>query len=226
MALVDSWPTPFEEFRLAIETWEGTWEDSPYDSGNYAHGWDGSVRLVGTMRGVTPDAYAAYLKVDPATITAEQMQSEVTLDVAADIAVADYYRAPGFALLTWSPLVDVSVDIGWGSGPVLAIRMLQSLVCTHVDGILGPQTRHAVNAYVEAHGPAAACVGLAQRRIEFYMSISEPGTQNARFRQGWLNRADWFLPSNPVWWDRWKGWTMTVPVASKKPAGLHLTRAA
>ncbi|HKM62096.1 MAG TPA: putative peptidoglycan-binding domain-containing protein [Acidisphaera sp.] len=215
------WPTPHDSFSAAILTWEGTLEDDPNDAGNYAHGWDGSVRLVGTMRGVTPDTYASYLKIDPATLTAARMQSEISADVAANIELRLYYVDPGFSILTWSPLVAAAVDLGWGSGPMLAIRVLQSLAGAMVDGVIGPQTRHAVDAYVEANDIAAACDAFADKRAAFYRAISQPGSQNARFRAGWLNRANWFRPSNPAWWTAWAGWTMPVPVASSfLPAGM------
>ena len=221
-----NWPTPHDSFRAAILVWEGTWQDDPNDAGNYAHGWDGSVQLTGTMRGVTPDVYARYLGIDPATLTPAQMQAEITADVAANIASALFYVAPGFATLTWSPLVAAAVDFGWGSGPMVAIRILQTLVGAYGDGIIGPQTRHAVDAYMEANEIAAACDAFAEERIAFYNAISEPGSQNARFRTGWINRANWFRASNPTWWSPWASWEMPSPVASAfRPSGMAVIHA-
>jgi lysozyme family protein len=218
------WPTPHDAFRTAILAWEGTWQDDPNDAGNYAHGWNGSVRLVGTMRGVTPDVYAAYCDIDPAAVTAERMQADITPDVAADVGQTLFYVDPGFAQLTWSPLIAAAMDIGWGSGPAVAIRMLQSLTGAAADGVIGPQTRYAVDAYLEAHDIAAACDALADRRAAFYVAISPPGSQNARFRTGWLSRANWFRGCNPAFWAPWAGWSLPTPVASSGPAGLEVAQ--
>ena len=109
---------------------------------------------------------------------------------------------------------------------MMAIQMLQSLTGAVADGIIGPPTRHAVDAYVEANDIGAACDALAAKRAAFYMAISEPGSQNARFRAGWLNRANWFRPSNLAWWSAWAGWTMPAPVASSfQPAGTAVMSA-
>lgn len=215
-----AYPTPIEAFQGAIARWEGGWQADPADSGNYAHCHDGTRRLVGTMRGVTPDVYAAFAGVDPCTLTAAGMQSTITLAVAAQIAVQGYYLAPRFQLLTWSPLVAIAVDIGWGSGPARAIRMVQQIVGATQDGGIGPQTATLLDHYLAAHDIAAACDQLTALRRDFYLSISQPGSPNARFRDGWLNRADWFLSTNPppCWWDAWRGWTPTAPAGSSRPA--------
>jgi len=212
-------PTPLLAFETAIDRWEGKWQDDPNDGGNYAHGHDGSTRLVGTMRGVTPDVYADYLGVDPATVTADDMQEKVTLEFAAKIAVDKFYVGPKFHLLTWSPLVAIAMDIGWGSGPARAIRMVQELIGAGVDGGIGPQTAAMFGHYLEAHDIAEACDRLTQARSDFYISISQPGSKNAKFRGGWLNRAKWYLSTNatPCWWDAWRDWTLPAPVGTSRP---------
>jgi lysozyme family protein len=214
-----SYPTPVEAFEAAIAKWEGLWEDDPSDAGNYAHCHDGTRKLIGTMRGVTPDVYADYFGMDPADVTAEDMQAKVTLEVAGQIAVKGFYLGPKFQLLTWSPLVAIAVDIGWGSGPARGIMMVQRLVGANPDGGIGPQTAALVDQYLVAHDIAAACDQLTQARVDFYMSISQAGTPNAKFRAGWINRADWYLSTNtsPCWWDAWAGWTMPVPAVTSRP---------
>ena len=219
---VPNGPLPQQSFRDAIEKWEAEWEDDSNDKGNYAHCWNGTTRLVGTMRGVTPDVYAKFRGVDPAAITAAAMRTEITLDVAAEIGVRMFYQQPGFCGLTWSPVVAIAVDVAWGSGVHLGVSMLQQVIGAVPDGNLGPQTGHALDASVEAHGADALCAAFVARRVAFYEKISAPGTTNARFRNGWMRRATWFSPANPAWWDPWRNWTMQDPVASKKPTGFPI----
>jgi lysozyme family protein len=190
------------------------------DSGNYAHCNDGTTKLIGTMRGVTPDVYAEYKGIDPCTLTAESMQEDITLDVAADIGAKQFYIGPRFNRLVWSPLVEIAVDIGWGSGPARGIKMLQAVIGAVVDGGVGPQTAEALESFLEAHDITAACEALTDARVQFYLDISMPGTKNAQFRTGWLRRANWYRTANADWWDQWKDWTLPTPAGSSKPVGL------
>ncbi|MBV9861873.1 MAG: hypothetical protein JO267_06970 [Alphaproteobacteria bacterium] len=192
-------PSPIQCFEAAITKWEGGWQDSPHDGGNYTPGG----KLVGTMRGVTVSTYAAYLGVSPETITPAQMQSGVTLAVAAEIYRRFYFEQPGFARLSWSPLAEIAADIGWGSGPAVGIHMLQRLVGTVPDGVIGAKTAAATAAFIMAAGLAKAADGLSAARAAFYVAISMPGSRNAPFRAGWLRRADWYTSGNPAWWPQW-----------------------
>ena len=63
-------PTPHDCLRDAILRWEGEWQADPNDSGNYAHCHDGTTKLIGTMRGVTPDVYAEFKGIDSCTLAA------------------------------------------------------------------------------------------------------------------------------------------------------------
>src|SRR2546428_14059840 len=101
-----AFPTPHDCIASAIQRWEGEWQASSSDSGNYAHCRDGSTLLIGTMRGVTPDVYAEYKGIDPCALTPQIMQDEITLDVAADVGSKLFYVGPRFDRLTWSPLVE------------------------------------------------------------------------------------------------------------------------
>lgn len=214
-----AYPTPKDAFALVIKTWEGEWSDHPNDSGNYVTLDDGTRRLVGTMRGVTASVFAAHRKISPESVTPAMMKKEVTLDLAASIFVDNYFRGGRMDRLPWSPFVEITADIAWGSGIGRAVRMMQETVGAHADGSIGPQTVEAVEGYLEATPIAEACDALADRRAAFYVAISQPGTKNAAFRKGWLNRANWARPSNSEWWSRWEGWTMPHPAGSSKPTG-------
>lgn len=215
-----SFPTPTDAFKLVIKTWEGEFTDNPADRGNWLQVPGGAARLVGTMRGVTAAAYCRFAKADPATLTADELKQAVTLDVAAKIFMVDYFQAPGLDHLTWSPLVEIVADIGWGSGTMTGIKMLQRQIGTDPDGRIGPQTAEALDLYLEQTPIEDACRAMVQARCDFYISISQPGTKNAQFRKGWLNRANWASPDNAAWWSRWPDWRMPFPAGSSKPTGI------
>lgn len=202
--------TPEQAFAVAIGRWEGLYSSNPADKGNWAHGRDGSVKLVGTMRGVTADAYAAYLGVDPASLTPEALREGVTAEVAGAIGVMRYYDGTGIDRLPWGRFAAIMADWEWGSWSV-SIRRTQALVRVTPDGVVGPATEAAVAAFLSAQGEAAACAALTAARKGFYAEIAAPGTPNNEFLGGWNNRADWFLPSAPPdpalggvsWWSLW-----------------------
>ena len=189
------YPSPADAISLVIKTWEGEWQDFPEDSGNYARCRDGTTKLVGTMRGITPMAYAKYLGIDACTLTPARLKREVTLDVATAIIMRDYFERFDLDTLVWSPVTDIATDVALMSGPGRAIRMLQTLIGATTDGAIGPQTREALELYLEATDIEYACNVFAELRIAFYHSISQPGTKNAKFRQGWVNRANWARPT-------------------------------
>lgn len=203
-------PTPHESLMDSISRWEGEWQAMPEDSGNWVDCPEGRL-LIGTMRGVTPAALAQHLGIDACSLTEAKMRETVTLELAAEIGLKGYYRGPGFDRLAWSPLVWLAVEIGWGSGPSRAVKMLQDLIGVPADGKIGPQTRAAYDRFIQGHEIGAAVDDLAQARRDFYLSISEPGSKNAKFRKGWLRRADYYTTTGngeePAWWPKWAGWT-------------------
>ena len=206
------YPTPRSWFRRHIERWEGAWQEHPADVGNYVRMPDGARRLIGTMRGVTPAAFARYRGIPAHDVTAEMLRTEVTLDVAAAIAVTFYYRLPRFHLLTTHPLVEIASDIGWGSGPARGVRMLQRQIGADVDGAIGPRTQDAYETFIAKADVEPAIVALTAARAAFYRRISDPQSHNPRhranhvFRNGWLRRANHFVPTNPRWWRNWTAW--------------------
>jgi lysozyme family protein len=214
-----AFPTPQDAIGLSIKTWEGEWQDSPADSGNYAHCADGTTRLIGTMRGVTPDVYAQFHGIDPCAVTVDRLKA-VTLKDAVEIAMKNFYVPAKFQMLTWSPLVDITFDACFMSGSGRGIKMLQECIGAGPDGGIGPQTAEALDIFLESNDIVDACNRLADIRSAFYVSISPPGSKNAQFQKGWINRCNWARPSDSdLWWSRWKGWVMPHPAGSSKATG-------
>ena len=182
---------------LVIARWEGEWQDDPADQGNWVKG-----RLIGTMRGVTPAAWAAYRGMDPEAVTVEQMKA-ITLEDAADIGMKFYYEGPRFDLLAWGPATAAVVDFGWGSGPGQAVKSMQRIVGTNPDGGLGPITAKAYNEWIEREGRERATERIRQMRRDFYNMICERNSTNLKFLRGWLNRSDWASSQNPQFAGLW-----------------------
>jgi lysozyme family protein len=215
-----AFPTPDQAIGLSIDTWEGLWQANPADRGNYAHCANGTTQLVGTMRGVTPDVYAEFHGIDPCAVTVAQLQA-VTLNDAVAIAMKNFYAPAKFQMLTWSPLVDITFDACFMSGTGQGVKMLQECIGAHPDGGIGPQTAEALDLFLESNDIEAACNKLADVRAAFYVGISPPGSKNAQFQKGWLNRCNWARPApNGAWWSRWVGWTMPHPAGSSKATGV------
>lgn len=204
-------PTPRQELARAIERWEGLYSDHPNDQGNYI-----GPKLVGTMRGVTGATLAAHRGIPPESVTAEMVKS-VTLEEAADIGEQRlYHGAFHIDTLPWGPTTAILLDWTWGSG-FWSIRALQRLLNIHVDGAIGPQTREAYVSWVSDLGWEATTRQLVDARRAFYLSISKPGTPNAVFREGWLNRCVWQSPANAEWWSSWTSNMPPLPVPYKSP---------
>lgn len=190
--------TPIEAFKLSIEKWEGLYQDDPADTGNIVLA-DG--RRIGTMRGVTPVAWASFLNKPVREITAEAMKA-ISLTDAARVYEQSYYKAPGYVKFEWGPSVDVACDIGWGSGPVRGIRALQTLSGCVVDGSVGPKTVAAHKSWLAEIGDKQAVDALAEWRRQWYRKIVEVRPSNGKFLKGWLNRANW-QTSGGTWWKAW-----------------------
>lgn len=198
--------TPLEGFMEAIETWEGGFQKMPQDSGNWVRTPNGR-RLIGTMRGVTPYALAKHRGVPASSLTEADMRA-LTLEEAAEIGMVHYYKANGLNRLPYVPATEIWADIGWGSGPRFAVKKMQQMVGTGADGVIGPYTEKAYTEWVRALGHEQSVNEIYRWRRDFYLRISDPNSKNPRirgnnkFRRGWLNRANHYLPGTR-WWKTW-----------------------
>ena len=114
-----------------------------------------------------------------------------------------YYAGVGYDRLPWVPATEVWVDIGWGSGPRTSIKHLQRLIGAGDDGVIGPFTIAAYEEWVAGNGHHETVEQTAAWRRDFYRDIVRRRPQNGIFLRGWLNRANWYTPSNPKWWGTW-----------------------
>jgi lysozyme family protein len=192
---------PLDFLKLVIGRWEGGYQAYTDDAGNWVTLFDGTRRDIGTMRGVTPVALAAYRGVAPSSLTAGDMQA-VTLDDAAAIGLANYYKAPRFDWLAWGPPTAALLDFGWGAGPLQAALSLQRLIAVRPDGVVGAETASAFAAWTARLGPQAATTAIHDMRASFYRHLADIVPGDRQFLQGWLNRDDWASAANPDFFEQ------------------------
>ena len=73
----------------------------------------------------------------------------------------------------------------WGSGPITAIKHIQSCLGCDVDGIVGRQTLNALNSNDEE-----VFNKLWKMRYEWFYQIVKNRPSNKVFLKGWLNRLN------------------------------------
>ena len=160
----------------AILIAEGGYQNDKDDSGNYVNGV-----LIGTNRGVTPAALAKHRGVKASSITVEDIKN-LTEQEARDIFKEEYFYKPKLDKLPMDLQASVfDMQINSGSN---AIKILQKLVGTKQDGIIGPKTLKAlednpvsVNDYADA-------------RIEYYNKVVAKSPEKKKFLSGWTSRAN------------------------------------
>jgi len=157
---------------------EGLYQNDVQDTGNYRP--DGT--RIGTMRGITPNALAAYRGIDANTLTADDMRA-VTEEEARAIYRQDYYEQPRIDELPRGIQANVmDMYINAGSN---AIRILQDLLGVTQDGVIGNDTLEALGNTTITNDQ------YADARIAYYSRLAEENpARYARYLNGWTNRAN------------------------------------
>lgn len=196
--------TPKEFAERFIWRWEDGKSDDPMkthsmdrdDSGNWTGAQIGVGALVGSQHGVTPAVLAVHRKVPVAQITKEVMRA-LSRAEAADIALERFYRGPNLHRLTWSPATASLFDMGWGTGPVQAIKLAQRMVDSPVDdGIITPMggTERLWNALIDKQPHEFTAGAFWAVRDAFYDLIISQNPVKKKYSAGWDNRSDYFTP--------------------------------
>ena len=85
-----------------------------------------------------------------------------------------------------SKIAQLLVDWAVNSGTKTAIKGIQKIVGTDVDGIMGPMTLNAINTF-----PAKDLFdALKETRKNFYYDLVEKDETQEVFLEGWMNRLD------------------------------------
>ncbi len=173
---------PFDEYFNNLLKAEGGWSDTEEDRG-------GKTNL-----GITIKTLQAH---DPSA-TVQDLKN-ITKETAKEIYIKNYYLGPGIDKLP-AHIREQVFDISVNSGPGTAIKFIQELGGSTVDGIIGPNTIAAASNVTNNM--------LADRRQTFYDAIiandyaksKEEGVKPTqfKFKNGWKNRANSFRTDSVV----------------------------
>jgi lysozyme family protein len=163
---------------------EGGFQDDPNDSGNYA----GSV-LIGTNYGITPNALAAFRGIPVEQVTVDDIKN-LTPDDAMEIYAQDYYYKPGYDKITNKELQANIVDMAVNAGAPQATKLLQRIVGSEIDGIMGPNTLAAINS------SNINTNDYVTERKRFYLDLVMNDPAKLVYLPGWVNRANKYKVSD------------------------------
>lgn len=149
---------------------EGGYTNDPADAGGP------------TKYGITQATLSAWRKQP---VTANDVKL-LTLEEACQIYKAVYVIKPGYLLLQDEPLAEQLIDAGVNHGSDTAIRMLQKVVGTTVDGQIGKNTKAK---YDEMKPSWKVFSKFMARRLALYKSIIQNKSTQAKFAAGWMNRC-------------------------------------
>ena len=90
-----------------------------------------------------------------------------------------------FDTITHARLREYVIDLGVLRGVRQAVRMLQAIVGTEVDGWLGPKTRAAITSF----GPAKVLAWCIGARLWHIQTRIDANATQAKFRKGWRTRT-------------------------------------
>lgn len=152
---------------------EGGYSGAASDPGNYLNG-----QLIGTNRGITPAAYQSYFGKTP---TVADMKA-LTEQQAAAIYKRDYWDKMGGDAFPENRITtavfDFYINSPKGAGIVLQSLLNGAGLSVDVDGVIGPQTRQALNH-------------LYQARADIYNDFNAGRKEYYRWRAGQQTAENW-----------------------------------
>ena len=140
----------FDKALAKVLVHEGGWADHPSDPGG------------ATMKGVTIGNFRRFVKPNA---------TKADLRRITDEQIATVYRRHYWDVVLGAKLpggVDYCVfDYAVNSGPSRAIKHLQEVVGTKIDGVIGPKTLAAI----DRKGAKATIEALSARRLRFVQGL-------------------------------------------------------
>lgn len=169
-----------EDMISTILAHEGGYVNDPADRGG------------ATNFGVTQLTYSKWLGRAASIADVKAMDVET----AKEIYRANYYYKPRINGLP-QDVQPLAFDCAINHGPIRAMKFIQSVVnlagfgVITVDGICGPETMRKVQQAFDEMGNYFVNA-VVDERVNFYEAIIERDPSQARFRNGWLKRAESF----------------------------------
>lgn len=159
--------------------WEGGFENSPNDTGNY----DDQHNLIGSNKGITPTTYKTAYGVYP---TIQEMQN-LSLNQFTYILKKLFWDRWDADSIKNQSVASILVDWLWASG-IWGIKIPQGILGLKTDGIVGNVTIAAVNA--QDH--QIFFNKIKDARIAFVQNIVTNHPNQSEWLHGWENRINAF----------------------------------
>jgi len=156
--------------------WEGGTSNDKSDS---ASSYDCGIGGIHTNKGVT---YGAWVGVF-GTNQVQRFLDMTDCDWGLIFKSKYWDRVKGDDINSQA-IANVLVSWAWGSGSRTAVKQIQRVVNTPVDGVIGKITIGAINADDEVE-LFDECI---KARESFFRYIAVRNPKNKRFLKGWLNR--------------------------------------
>jgi len=139
-----------------------------------------------TNYGVRQDIYNDYTK---RTNLPSKDVKELKFSEVKNFYRDDYWDKPKISTLPNEKVAALVFDYGVNAGQGTAIKALQSIIGTKVDGAIGKKTREALNKYIEKNGEDVLVGQILNNREQHYanLALSNP-VKYGKFLQGWNNR--------------------------------------
>lgn len=162
--------TRFDEIMTTILKWEGGYVDDPNDPGG-ATNMGITHRVLAKFRGVA--------SVSPREVRA--LEKSEAIEIYRELY---WERLKGDDLPHAVDLVMMDGGVNHGIGTMA--KMLQTIVGSSADGIIGSATLAAVNSYIARNDVIDLLAALAEKRRQRY--VTRPHAP--RFLRGWRNRLE------------------------------------
>ena len=162
----------YQKLVPIIKKWEGGFVNDPSDSGG------------ATNKGVTISTFRSFYGSNKTVEDLKKLSDTQWLHIFLN----GYWNKCQASNINNQSIANIFVDWAWGSGPVTAIKQVQKIVGTDVDGIVGQKTLDAINK----KDPKTLFNAIKKARIEFVENLVKQRPKDAKFLQGWKNRINSF----------------------------------
>lgn len=162
----------YQKLVPIIKKWEGGFVNDPSDSGG------------ATNKGVTLSTFRSFYGSNKTVEDLKNLSDTQWLHIFLN----GYWNKCQASNINNQSIANIFVDWAWGSGPVTAIKQVQKIVGTDVDGIVGQKTLDAINK----KDPQTLFNAIKKARIEFVENLVKQRPKDAKFLQGWKNRINSF----------------------------------
>lgn len=105
---------------------------------------------------------------------------------AMEIYYLDYYMKLRIPEMKDDRVAWQIFDFGVNAGISRAARMVQRIVGSYPDGVIGEKTLEKINNY---SGEYPLHIEFKSERMKYYMMLTEKRTKNMKYLKGWIFRA-------------------------------------